>query len=43
MPISDTAEGYPKGKLRIVNTRTGKELTFPDSKDFQFITWLEEK
>jgi hypothetical protein len=43
LPFSDTADRYPNGKLRIVNTRTGKELAFPESKDFQFITWMEEK
>jgi hypothetical protein len=30
-------------QLWFVNVQTGKELSFPESKYFRFITWLEEK
>lgn len=34
---------YTGSQVWFVNILTGKELTFPESKDFEFITWLEDK
>jgi hypothetical protein len=41
--IGFSKNDYSDEQLWFVNVQTGKELSFPESKDFQFITWLEEK
>jgi hypothetical protein len=41
--VGFSEDDYSDEQLWFVNVQTGKELSFPESKDFQFITWLEEK